>query len=273
MSMRIKTAMTLLGAAGLMAGCTVQQPSPGCQIQDGEWQAAYFLKNPADSSKSCGGLTGESIGVFKYLTPTSIKVDSPTAPLMVIRPEGAVDLATYTNSAGKLLPRVDVPTQAENPSLYVTYPASEDPTNTLKAGSQANALSTSFPSEPDANNLCQAPSFNTVTVAAKAEADAKGGEPLPAQTAIYKFTDVKVYSSPDAPGTQLEGTLTYGDETGCTVDYRVLAMFPPVPCDTVADCSAEAGVNPDFDVVCLPVNSDGSSACVPNPAKGVPALK
>lgn len=266
MSMRITTALTLLGAAGLMAGCSVQQPSPGCQIQDGEWQAAYFLKNPADASKSCGGLTGESIGVFKYLTPTSIKVDSPTPPVIAIRPEMAVDLANYTNSAGKLRPRVTL-----NPPADPSSPT--DPTGTLQAGALATALSTSFPDEPGANYLCLAPSFSTVTIAANAETDVKGGEPLPAQTAIYQFSNVNVYSSPSAPGTELEGTLTFSDETGCTAEYRVLAMYPPVPCDTVADCTPEAGINPDFDVVCLPVNPDGSSACVPNPAKSVPTLK
>ena len=57
------------------------------------------------------------------------------------------------------------------------------------------------------------------------------GEQLkPAQTVEYKYANVEVYAHPQLPGTQLRGTLTYGDGTGCSAEYDVWAIWPATPC-------------------------------------------
>ena len=244
MSMRIVTAMALLGAAGVMSGCNIQQPSAGCQVQDATdapWQAAYILKNPADSSKSCGTLTGEALGVFKYTTPGKANTS-----VLGIRPQRAAELTARV---------------AEDPS---------DPYKTYRA---ATALSSTFPDQPDAKGLCLGAGFNTATVAAPAGTDSKG-KPLPAETVSYMFKDMNVYSAPSAPGTQMEGTLVFSDGTGCTAEYRVLALWPQVGCvpgstKPADNCGEGSGLNPDFDAVC----SEDLEACIPNPAKGVPSFR
>ena len=244
MSMRIVTAVALLGAAGVMSGCSVEQPSPGCQVQDGVWQAAYILKDSSKASTSCGNLKGEAIGAFKFVDLGK----TPHPSYLAIRPQRAAELTAYHDSDG-------------NPVLRVPD------------ASVATTLSTTFSNQPDSTGLCQATGFPTATVTAPAAVDGDG-TPLPAETVTYTFSDVSVYSAASAPGTQLEGTLVYGDGTGCTAEYRVLALWPQASCDTDADCGVENGLNPDFDAVCMKgINPDGSNGCVPNPAKGVPAFK
>src|SRR4051794_37452200 len=110
MSKRIATAVAILGAAGFISGCSIEQPSSGCQVQDstfGPWQAVYVLNNPADASKSCGNLKGEALGVFKYVDPTK-----PNSSKLAIRSETAAALTEYQVSSTETVERVDNPAVA-----------------------------------------------------------------------------------------------------------------------------------------------------------------
>ena len=257
MNMRMATAMALLGTVGALSGCSTQQPSPGCQVQDGFWRITYLLKTPTGTPRSCETLTSDYLGVYKYVIPASVDPQTPAS--IALRPLAAVSLATYVDTTGTRRSRV-----ALTPPVDPSSPT--DPTGSLQASGLANALSTSFPSLPDAQDVCLAPSFSRITIAAQAEADAFGG-PLPAQTVDYQFSNVAVYSSPAAPGVEFEGSLVFGDGT-CTAEYRVLGLSPAVACGTTDDCRAPAaGINPDLDVVCL------NGGCTPNPDKTLPFLK
>ena len=246
--MRSVTAILLGSTAGLLGGCA-EQPSPGCQVQDGAWHVAYVLKNPAEASTSCGALTSDTFGVYKYLVPAS---EDPRMPsTMALRPQAAVSLATYLDSAGTRLPRVELtpPADPANPT---------DPIGALQASRLATALSTSFPNEPDAQDACRVPSFSRISIAARAVTDGSGAA-LPAQTVDYQFSDVYLYSSPSAPGVLFRGSLVFGDGN-CTAEYRVLGLSPAVPCTTDAECRNPAtGINRELDVVCL------NGGCAPNP--------
>jgi hypothetical protein len=114
-------------------------------------------------------------------------------------------------------------------------------------------MSTNFTEQPDSENMCTASGFPETRVEAKeiVYKPAHGDEVrVPAQTAEYQFKDVQVYSEPSAPGTQLRGTVVYGDGTGCKAEYEVWALWPTVACETDADCGDGSGLNPDFDVKC-----------------------
>lgn len=248
MSKRINTVVALVGMAGLFSGCNIQQPSAGCQVQDATdvaWQAGYTLVNAADASKSCGKLKGEAIGVFKYLDPVSGK------SRLAIRPEGAASLVSYVDGDKEV--------------LRVTNPES------------ATSLSATLADQPDSTGLCAATSFPESRV----EAAAVPAKSLPAETAVYQFGTVQVYSAPDAPGTQLKGTFTYSDGAGCTAEYKMVALWPQTGCDidafnaptpaNAADrCGEGSGLNPDFDAACIEAN-DGEHYCVP--AKDVPSFR
>ncbi|WNG20933.1 hypothetical protein [Cystobacter fuscus] len=256
MNMQMATLMVLVGTAGGLSGCAVQQPSPGCQIQDGLWQVAYIPKHPVDVSRSCETLTADQFGVFKYMLPVS---EDPQAPASVaLRPLAAVALTTYIDTTGTRRPRVTLSPPADPSSPT-------DPTGSLRASALATALS-AFSQEPDDRDVCLAPSFSRISIEAQAVADASGG-PLPARTVDYQFSNVSVYSSPSAPGTTFEGSLVFGDGS-CTAEYRVLGLSPAVPCGTTDDCRNPAlGINPELDVVCL------NGGCSPNPARTIPFLK
>ncbi|MGZ3459929.1 MAG: hypothetical protein ACXU86_15660, partial [Archangium sp.] len=122
--------------------------------------------------------------------------------------------------------------------------------------------------------------------AAKAVKHTTPGEGLaPAPSVTDAYSDGQVYSAPSAPRTQLPGALTYSDGSGCTAEYKVLALWPQTPCDpdafahptadNAADrCAEGSGLNPDFDVVCVAgIGPDGAGGCVPNLQTGVPAFK
>jgi hypothetical protein len=134
--------------------------------------------------------------------------------------------------------------------------------------------------EPDANDFCAATGFSTASVNAAATASA------PAVTVSYEFSNVRVYSAAQAPGTQLTGELKY-TRNGCTSTYVVRAMWPAEPCivganketDPADACGNGSGLNPDFDAECmaLPTPNCGSldpatytGCCVPK--KAIPSF-
>ncbi|TSC33843.1 hypothetical protein [Corallococcus sp. Z5C101001] len=106
----------------------------------------------------------------------------------------------------------------------------------------------------DANDFCSASNFNSATV-------------NPTQAGVtsslsYTLANVKVYSSPSSPGTQMTGEVTY-TKNNCTSKYVMRAVWPATPCDPTADqtdpaegfsnCGAGSGINPDFAVECQQV--------------------
>jgi hypothetical protein len=295
MSKRIVTAVALLGAAGFVSGCSIEQPSAGCIVQDATdapWQAVYILKNPADASKSCGQLQGEALGVFKFVNPYPDQHPGVPASRLAIRPEGTasrfVGSYTYgvTNADGT--PKID-PKTGKQVKKTVTEPRvdleSMSAAEALTVQQAATGMSASLADQPDDKGLCKASGFEPAKISAseiRNEVDSSKVE-IPAENVSYNFGDVFVYSHPSAPGTQLEGSLTYTDDN-CSAEYRVLALWPQIPCDpdafanptteNAADrCAEGSGLNPDFDAVCVAGIAGGDGGCVPNPAKGVPAFK
>ncbi|WNG24505.1 hypothetical protein F0U62_11100 [Cystobacter fuscus] len=286
MSKRITTAVAILGLAGVFSGCNFEQPSAGCQVQDATdayWQAGYFL-NPADAGKSCSNLKGEAIGVFKYIDPCPDKnAECPTQGQAVqptrlaIRPEGAASLVSFLD-------------KDETEHLRVADPKA------------ATSLSATLADEPNEQGLCGAEGFAPVKIDARAVSVAvdNAEEDLPAESVSYAYEDVKVYSAPSAPGTQLSAKVRYSTGTsGESCEYTMLALWPQVPCsvdafknqtpeNAASRCAEGSGLNPDFDAVCIadigpPLvkrDKDGNvisvtprGGCVPNPEKGVPAFK
>lgn len=295
MSKRIATAVAILGAAGFVSGCSIEQPSAGCVVQDAtdaNWQAVYILKNEADATKSCGQLKGEAIGVFKFVNPFPDKHPGVPASRLAIRPDGTASRFAYTYTYGVQntdgTPKID-PKTGKQVKKTTTEPRvdleSMSAAEALSVQQAATGMSASLADEPDAKGLCKASGFEPAKVSASAVHHIYTNEELvPAENVSYKFGDVFVYSAPSAPGTQLEGSMTYTDDN-CSAEYRVLALWPQIPCDpeafasptaeNAADrCGEGSGLNPDFDAVCVAdIGPDGEGGCVPNPAKGVPSFK
>ncbi|OJT18307.1 hypothetical protein BO221_40155 [Archangium sp. Cb G35] len=290
--------MALIGAAGIISGCALEQPSAGCIVQDSTdypWQAVYVLKS-GDATKSCGQLKGEALGVWKYVQFTK---DEQTQQLtkvgskLALRPQGLADrFLPYVyedealNADGSVKVDEDGNPVMEEKEVDRVEGARADDYKIAKA---STALSETLADEPDDKGLCATTGFNSASVTSKAVTRTveESGETItvvPEETLSYTFTDVKVYSDPSAPGTQLTGTLKYADPE-CEAEYQVLALWPQVECDVEAfnnpteanaadRCDVGSGLNPDFDAVCVDgIGPGGAAACVPNPATGVPAFK
>lgn len=133
--------------------------------------------------------------------------------------------------------------------------------------------------EPDATDFCAATNFSVATVNAAATATAA------ATTVSYEFSNVRVYSAPSAPGTQLTGELKWTKD-GCTSTYVIRALWPAEGCIVGADkasdpadaCGNGSGLNPDFDAECMALpapncgslNPEHNGCCVPS--KAIPSF-
>jgi hypothetical protein len=296
MSKRIVTAVALIGAAGVISGCTLDQPSAGCIVQDSTdypWQAVYVLKN-GDADSTCGKLKGEALGVWKYIEFDKDSNEQLTKKrsYIGIRPEGLASKFAVTFKDEELNADGTVKIKDGKPVMKDVTVERVDGArdNDYAIAKAATALSETLADEPDEKGLCATTGFKPASVTAKqvVREDEVRGETVvvaPAESLTYTFSDVKVYSDPSAPGTQLTGTLKYSDGPGCEAEYTVLALWPQVECDVdafnspteanAADrCDVGSGLNPDFDAVCVAdIGPGGAAACVPNPATGVPAFK
>ncbi|MFP2896358.1 hypothetical protein [Corallococcus sp. 4LFB] len=122
-----------------------------------------------------------------------------------------------------------------------------DANNTFDSLQVTGDLSTTT----DAEDFCTASNFNSANVNPVVEGETSA--------VSYTLNNVRVYSSPSSPGTQLTGEVTYS-VNGCTSTYVVRAVWPETPCDPtvdqndpdlgVANCGAGSGINPDFATQC-----------------------
>ncbi|WP_224241179.1 hypothetical protein [Hyalangium gracile] len=122
--------------------------------------------------------------------------------------------------------------------------------------------------ESDEEGFCAATDVAVAEKHAPAASDAE-----PAKDIVYRWNDVRILATPQAPGTQMVAELEY-TEDGCTARYEVWGMWPGD-----VDCAGEGGapsnelcakagtINPDFVSVCDPTQL----RCVP--ARRPPSVK
>jgi hypothetical protein len=241
----LNAAVTVLAASSLLAGCDFEQPEAGCFVQDHiSWAVKYDpVDDPKDQNNAACTVrapTAELLGVFKFVDP-----DDSSVSLLTLRPAGLASRALRDTT---------------NPS-------------------SAQTASGNFATERDAEDFCAAPTFSVATVDAAfvpavppdpEDPEDEGTPAIPATEVTYEFSNVRVYSAPSSPGTQLAGSLKYTRD-GCTSTYEIRALWPAVGCDPDSDlpeenCGEGSGLNPDFAATCDAV----AHICVP--AKGIPSL-
>ncbi|NBD07861.1 hypothetical protein [Corallococcus silvisoli] len=232
----ILSTVVAVGLAGSLTACNFEQPSAGCIVQDASF-ALWWAKYDMTEAP-----TGTDCAASEPLVGDRMgiwKFADPVANTakLVIRPLGLAALGQY------------------------------DATNTFDGLQATGNLTTTT----DANDFCTASEFNTAGVNANQGVFASAPEKI-----TYQFANVRVYSNPGAPGTQLTGELTYTNNN-CTSKYVVRAVWPATPCDPTLDPSDEAnfvdtcgpgsGINPDFALVC----DAETEFCTP--AKAIPSFK
>jgi hypothetical protein len=116
---------------------------------------------------------------------------------------------------------------------------------------------------PGADNFCQVPELSPTRV--EVPEDSTG----PAQSFTYAWSNLRIYNTPQIPGTQFVADLRYS-ENGCTAEYQVKGIWPVVNCgsgtprkpnEALCDPNPDfeagrlrgSGINPLFPVKCDPV--------------------
>ena len=112
---------------------------------------------------------------------------------------------------------------------------------------------------PDTNDMCQ---LTGLTPAAQTFA-ALPATARPTDTVGYSWSNVNVYVTAAAQGTQFSADMTY-TENGCSASYQAVGVWPAVSCtDTVPDPTDPRGLN----VIGQVANPDLCNPCA-EPAKG-----
>ncbi|HEX8704306.1 MAG TPA: hypothetical protein VF815_36075 [Myxococcaceae bacterium] len=237
MSMSVAVGVAAIGA------CNTQGPEARCTVALGAFATTYTLKDGQDPNAACAKLTPERVGMQKFFAGEEGGPDS---------------IGMRSGRMGQLPGQLGL--RADPAPLY-------EPT-------AVGEMATEF---PGADNFCDVPELTPARLQAPALAAGfpdggtlpDGGIP-PAQAAqdiTYEWSNLRVYNTPQIPGTQLMADLRY-TSNGCTAEYKVKGIWPTVSCNTggkpdetkcdpLPDPSVNrlrgSGINRLFPVKCDPV--------------------
>ncbi|WP_223642126.1 hypothetical protein [Corallococcus sp. EGB] len=199
----------------------------------GSFAATYQLKPGQNPDRVCAQLKPESLGLQKFFSP------DPAAPDTV---------GVRSARLGQLL------------ASFASRVTEESKASATAVGPFASPT-------PGADHFCSVPEL-TPTRLEVAASTADGGGTLPAQDYGYTWSNLRIYNTPEIPGTQFTADLVYS-ENGCTAEYSVKGIWPVVKCqnsttklpddalcDPYPDYDAGrlrgSGINPLFPVKCDP---------------------
>lgn len=262
--------LPLVGAAG----CT--QPPVNCTVSAAMPYTGKYTLTTDPGVGDCSALTGDALGFAAYNPATAEgKPDLNT-----------VSMAVRTTFLGSLVAH-----------------AAEYGLADTAVGHAPHAFGQFQTGVPDASGICRP----TELVDALQDVPAVAADPgdpddpeddipeQPATTVQETWTNVEVYVTAAALGTQVRGHYAVTQDT-CSAEYDVLALFPQVYCgdeDVIPDydsddinspddtlCAADAhpllgigsGISPDFPVVCDPIMLFCVLDAVPGPETAFPVL-
>ena len=263
--------LCLLSMLGLLASAC-DQPSPKCSIARGNFAAKYTLMS---GTGECATLVGENIGVDVYYQPVSKKDPQPDLDhtSIALQPESLANV--LAGAAGRVEANPD-----DHPYAFGPFEKS-DPTDEFCTVVSPTPARVRLPEIPEQMDMC------TDT------------PPQPAVDVSYSWSNIKIYLTAGAYGTQFGADLTYAKD-GCTATYRVTAVYPSVPCgidttvapaapatepdsgakdagisqgmDASADMDAGEPGSPDDDGSSAPGDEAGDGACPPAEAPAAPQI-
>jgi hypothetical protein len=227
------------GAAALavvLGACNTQDPERQCSVaravsdgSTGSFATTYTLKEGQNPDRSCARLKPEPVGLQKYFSQDSSAPDT---------------VAIRTQRMG---------------SLVDQFESQVDPESTEKPYSVGPLASET----PGSDNFCEVPEL----VPARLEVPGNGEQS--SQSFSYEWSNLRIYNTPEIPGTQFVADLRY-TENGCSAEFSVKGIWPVVSCgsgtpkkanetlcDPYPDFNAGrlrgSGINPLFPVKCDPV--------------------
>lgn len=275
--MKIQTLGWLIGVTALVSSASIlacSQAAVVCQVGHAGSGYAFAAKYfPVGTPGACS-VPGDQVG-FESYHPKGGGADGS-------QPDFAVPslVALQTDAMGNMILSKAKEGSVDPDGMNVE---NEDNTHVL-AKHPAYALGSFTTVEPDADGFCLMPApapavqeFPRVNAIPPDPMDPMdpGTPEVPAQSVKYQWTNVKVYVTAAAQGTQFSGHLKHTDDT-CTAEYDVAGVWPSAYCGkdvedamgnvtTVPDPSAccpnadpignrpfGSGINPDFPVKCDP---------------------
>lgn len=125
--------------------------------------------------------------------------------------------------------------------------------------------------EPDDADFCSVPALSAAEQVLPAVDDGDGvpgGEgDFPGTTLKYEWSNTNIYVVAAAPGTQFTADLKV-TEDGCTTEYSVLGMWPPIFCARIDPETGDYPVDADGNYIFEP--DDTLCDDVPDPQVGIP---
>lgn len=227
--------VSAVALAAVLSACNTEDPERQCSVaravsdgSTGSFAATFTLKEGSpDPDRLCTQLKAEPVGLQKYFN------QDPSAPDTV---------AIRTDRMGRLrtqyAARIDAATAG---APYALGPLASE--------------------TPGPDNFCDVPEL------APGRLEVPANETQPAQSFTYEWSGLRVYNTPEIPGTQFIADLRY-TENGCTAEYTVRGIWPVVSCatggkpdETKCDPYPDynvgrlrgSGINPIFPVKCDPV--------------------
>jgi hypothetical protein len=199
-----------------LLGCN--QPAPKCTIAHGAFSAKYEL---VSGSGSCSMLHGEELDVQGYIAPISKTNRNPD----------------YNRTSIGIQPRSITDALAMAAGVVEANPADK-----------AYALGDFATAEPKHDDFCVAPKLSVARLRLPAAPEHMLDEctTVPTEPPVdlrYEFSNVRVYDTAGAIGTQFAADLSYTSGE-CSARYRVWAVYPSVSCAAAVPIS-DAGVTPE----------------------------
>jgi hypothetical protein len=206
-------ALALSALIGWVVGCETDQPPGACKASHSSNYGIFDLTSAPDAGE-CSALTGDFVFMSKYNEPGSTENK----------------LAISVGSvAGEFLEDERVQSVAE-----LTH-------------------ASDYPNEPT-DGVCVAENITPVELnlpAIDKPLPDGGVETLPPVNRTYRFSNVRVVSTPLVPGTQWTADLEY-TAGGCTSTYAVIGISPLVSCHEVF-LDEEENLLPVLDDAGLPI--------------------
>jgi hypothetical protein len=247
--MKTKITFAFLAAAlagGLLSSCYVAQPAFECSPATSGYWANYTLIS-GTAGGACSAYTGDVIRAQRYLAPGTTNAS----------------IAVLARRAGRL-------TRALSPATGALYRF--DPADPTYQKESARGPLKSL--DADSSGVCSAtlqPTDENLPEVDFAQPDG-GTKVIPAVKVKYDYQNFRFINTARFPGTIVGATLNVTLDA-CEAKYDVLAIWPPVGCETDEDCNPNAnldagrvagsGLAAEYAPVCGP---DGFCIAGTNPA-------
>ena len=227
-------AVLCIGAA--VAAC--KQPAPKCNVAHGAFWAQYKL---VEGDGDCAMLPGEQLDVQSYYEPRSASDKRPDY--------NKAALAIAPSSTTLPLLDADGIAQEDIPHAFGHFASAEPDAQGVCAVEMVSAVELRKPFVPaEPIDMC-------TTAPEQPEIDVR-----------YEFSNVRVYYTAAAIGTQFSADLTYTN-AGCVAKYKVVAVTPMVPCGLPIDAGApeeeEPSEEPQDAAASEDVMDDQDAGCPP----------